>query len=446
MKKRRFVPCSEDEAEQSYVFAFGDGWVTLANKDYKDDRLKAGDDAMNMSAALKTSAFMIDVIDSDFAYIHLFAPNGGKDGVAVGDASGYGVEKLERGTQKLWEPLLSEGKTWEQFSETVAKNAVFVEDTLVEMAEELKIDPDYIYADFDELMNLAGEDKNVQPFYFKSAAEKRVTLKAAFKRVFGEALEPLGFKLIKSKYPYFVRVVSNEIVHYVTFANETADGRGSFGVKYKCFSIYCGVSTVYNSKIDFDTDPRKLFFCGLNSVFQIYTKSHWYDLDNEYSYSIYEFYYNPTSTEDMLKVLKRALKVTEDTALPVINPAVTLEKCMDYFGVMEHFICPTLGDSGEGLLCTKIFSADEFVMFCGRSCEREIERCRRELDSNFNLSPKRRASLEERIKYIMSRREEGKKKSYEFFANPELKEKAPVELERRKKENIERLRVYGLNI
>ena len=446
MKNHGFVPCSEDEAEQSYVFAFGDGWVTLVNKDYKDDRLKAGDDAMNMSAALKTSAFMMDVIDSDFAYMHLFAPNGGKDGVAVGDASGYGVEKPERGTQKLWEPLLSEGKTWEQFSETVAKNAVFVEETLVEMAEELKIDPDYIYADFNELMNLAGEDKNVQPFYFKSAAGKRVTLKAAFKRVFGEALEPLGFKLIKSKYPYFVRVVSNEIVHYVTFANETADGRGSFGVKYKCFSIYCGVSTVYNSKIDFDTDPRKLFFCGLNSVFQIYTKSHWYDLDNEYSYSIYEFYYNPTSTEDMLKVLKRALKVTEDTALPVINPAVTLEKCMDYFGIMEHFICPTLGDSGEGLLCTKIFSADEFVMFCGRSCEREIERCRRELDSNFNLSPKRRASLEERIKYIMSRREEGKKKSYEFFANPELKEKAPVELERRKKENVEKLRVYGLNI
>lgn len=75
------------------------------------------------------------------------------------------------------------------------------------MAEELKIDPDYIYADFNELMNLAGENKNVQPFYFKNAAGKRVTLKAAFKRVFGEALEPLGFKLIKGKYPYFVRVV-----------------------------------------------------------------------------------------------------------------------------------------------------------------------------------------------------------------------------------------------
>lgn len=121
MKNHGFVPCSEDEAEQSYVFAFGEGWVTLVNKDYKDDRLKAGDDAMNMSAALKTSAFMMDVIDSDFAYIHLFAPNGGKDGVAVGDTSGYGVEKPKRGKQKFWKPLLAEGKTWEQFSETVAK-------------------------------------------------------------------------------------------------------------------------------------------------------------------------------------------------------------------------------------------------------------------------------------------------------------------------------------
>ena len=167
MKNHGFVPCSEDEAEQSYVFAFGDGWVTLVNKDYKDDRLKAGDDAMNMSAALKTSAFMMDVIDSDFAYIHLFAPNGGKDGVAVGDTSGYGVEKPKRGKQKFWKPLLAEGKTWEQFSETVAKNAVFVEETLVEMAEELKIDPDYIYADFNELMNLAA-DKDCHRRRFKT--------------------------------------------------------------------------------------------------------------------------------------------------------------------------------------------------------------------------------------------------------------------------------------
>ena len=107
MKNHGFVPCSEDEAEQSYVFAFGDGWVTLVNKDYKDDRLKAGDDAMNMSAALKTSAFMMDVIDSDFAYIHLFAPNGGKDGVAVGDFGSRFWQKAKHGSSspKQWQKM-----------------------------------------------------------------------------------------------------------------------------------------------------------------------------------------------------------------------------------------------------------------------------------------------------------------------------------------------------
>ena len=304
MKNHGFVPCSDDEAEQSYVFAFGDGWVTLVNKDYKDDRLKAGDDAMNMSAALKTSAFMMDVIDSDFAYIHLFAPNGGKDGVAVGDTSGYGVEKPKRGKQKFWKPLLAEGKTWEQFSETVAKNAVFVEETLVEMAEELKIDPDYIYADFNELMNLAGENKNVQPFYFKNAAGKRVTLKAAFKRVFGEALEPLGFKLIKGKYPYFVRVVpGGEIIHIISYMEEWCPDRGK-----KAFNVIGGIATVYRHKIDLGVSPK-------DNCDWLYTIAKFYwmttpksEYDKEYGQSICHFMFDENSESSLYDAVNYTLE------------------------------------------------------------------------------------------------------------------------------------------
>lgn len=41
MKKRGFVPCSEDETAVSYLLAFGDGgWVTLANEEYKDNPQK----------------------------------------------------------------------------------------------------------------------------------------------------------------------------------------------------------------------------------------------------------------------------------------------------------------------------------------------------------------------------------------------------------------------
>ena len=451
MKEQGFVLCSEDDAAQSYLFAFGEGWVTLTSEEYKDNPQKVYDNTRDMAVALKTSAFSVEVVDSDFAIIKL--SKGGKevDTVIVGDGSGYGFEEdSPKDEKKCWEPLLADGKTWKQLSEIWNKDGVFVEDALCESAPVLGIEPKYMVEDYKDLLDMADNDENIAALYFKEkAADKKskpMTLNAAFKKVFGEALEPLGFKLIKSKYPYFVKVVSEEIVHYVTIANERADGRGDYGVKYKCFNVFCGVSTVYKSKIDFDIDPGKYNFGGFDSVSEIYTKNHWYDLDMEYRASIMRFYYNPTDENSLISALKKVLAAVEMHVLPVIGQAVTLEKCMDYFGVMEHFICPTLGDSGEGLLCTKLFSADEFVMFCGRSCEREIERCRRELDSNPNLNPKRKASLEERIEYIMSGREEGKKKSYEFIANPELQEKAPAELERRKKENVEKLRWYGLNI
>lgn len=443
MKKDGYVPCSEDEAAVSYAAAFSEGgWVTLSNGESTTTELSKT--AKKIAEGMDTLCFTAEVVDSDFAILNLFAQNGSENRVIVGDGSGYGIEKAPI-LVDMWKPLIQSGDESE-FVRALGLENTFVEDTLYDIGKILGITPSVMTWCYDEFEEEIGHDENVISLSFRKAVEKKLSLNAAFKQVFGEALEPLGFKLIKSKYPYFVRVVSNEIIHYVTIANERADGRGYNGVIYKCFNVFCGVSTVYNSKIDFDTDPRKLFFGGLDSVHEIYTKSHWYDLDMKYRSSIMEFYYNPTSMADMLKALTRALKVTEDIALPVINPAVTLEKCMDYFGMMEHFIFPDLGDCGDGLFITRWFSADDYVMFCERRSEHEIEHCRHELNSNLNLSPKMKISLEERIKFIMDEREERQKKFYEIYDNPEMHEKAPAELERRKKANTEKLRGYGLEI
>ncbi len=71
-----------------------------------------------------------------------------------------------------------------------------------------------------------------------------MTLNAAFVKVFGEALEPLGFKKIKSKYPYFVRVVpGGEIIHVVTIISEHGLIRNE-----KVFKICGGVATIYRGK------------------------------------------------------------------------------------------------------------------------------------------------------------------------------------------------------
>lgn len=439
MKKDGYVPCSEDEAALLYAATFSEGgWVTLSNGDDSVGELTKL--SVKIAEGMKTSCFTAEAVDSDFAILELHAPSGRTSRVVVGDGEGYGVEKAPFSADD-WEPLLQNGDI-EKFLAVIGQDSTFVEDDLAEIGGLFGISGFAMTADHDEL----SENKSAFSLSFKKAAEKKLTLNAAFKRVFGEALEPLGFKLIKSKHPYFVKVVSDEIIHYVTTANARADGRGWDGVKYKCFDVFCGISTVYKSKIDFDTDPGKFHFNGFDSVSEIYAEHHRFDLNVNYCSSISAFYYNPTDNKFLVNALEKALAVMEKHALPVMGEVVTLEKCMDYFELMNHHLFLTLEGGGEGLLCTKLFSADEYVMFCGRSCEREIERCRLELDSNPNSSPKRRASLEERIEYITSRREEAKRKDYEAFTDPELQEKAPAELERRKKENVEKLRGYGLNI
>lgn len=186
MKGRGFVPCGEDEAALSYLLAFGEGgWVTVACEDYKNEPRKAYDDVREMAAALKTSAFSVEVVDSDFAILKLRDQNGGEDEVVVGDGSGYGIEEPTRGQRQYWEKLLADGKTWEQFSETVEKSEVFVEDTLSELADVPGIDPYYIDADYDEVLEKADENENITALYFKKADKKAMTLNAAFKQVFG---------------------------------------------------------------------------------------------------------------------------------------------------------------------------------------------------------------------------------------------------------------------
>ena len=441
MKKRGFESCKEDEATLSYLVAQGGEWATCACSDYNGNPRQAGEDADLFTNELKTPVIFVEVVDSDFAILRM---NG--DEVIAGDGSGYGIEDAPKGSKNVWEPLLV-GGTFEELTEIWGTNEVFVEDALCKSAPLLGIDPKYICANHRDLSQLS-DDKNITTLCFKKiGASKPMTLNAAFKKMFGEGLEPLGFKLVKSKYPYFVKVVSNEIIHYVTIANETADGRGAHGVKYKCFDVYCGVSTVYNGSIDFNKNHFK-FGCSdfIDSIRRIYAEAHRLDLDWRDCMSISPFYYNPTADTYLISAMEKALSAAKKYALPVIEQVVTLEKCADYFRIMNHFILPVLSDSGETLLCSKLFSADEYVMFMDMSREREIEECRIELDLNSNLSPKRRNSLEERIKYIMEGREEAKKKDYQMFINLELQEKVPAELERRKAANTELLRSYGFDL
>ena len=91
-------------------------------------------------------------------------------------------------------------------------------------------------------------------------------MNAAFKKVFGEALEPLGFVKIKvAKLTYFVRVVNDEILHILTYRELRTRKTG-----YKSFEILGGVVSLYRRTIDFTKSPEcwlknnHHYYCSLN--------------------------------------------------------------------------------------------------------------------------------------------------------------------------------------
>lgn len=348
MKKRGFVPCSEDEAVSSYILAFSESgkWVTLTCEDYSNNPKQAHDDAKQTAAEMKTSSFSMDVVDSDWTYIELYTGTDIHDTVIVG-RSEFPDDDSPKGRRECWEQLLVSGKTWEQLSEIWNKNEVFVEDALYEAASVLGIEPKYMVSDYEDFESKADKDTNIIPMFFKKKNERTLSLNAAFKQVFGEALEPLGFVKIKvAKLTYFVRVVNDEILHILTYRELRTRKTG-----YKSFEILGGVVSLYRRTIDFTKSPEcwlknnHHYYCSLNPeidddvmesavqyVCDVWGKSmDWFvrteSLEGAFSKSIVHFLYK----SDDIYGMKNAFNVTQNVMLPIFDEAINLNNCIEHF-------------------------------------------------------------------------------------------------------------------
>ena len=198
MKAKGYTASDEENAALTYtlVFAPDRKWVTVLT-----DGADARREAAELAKGLKSYAVMIGIMDSDFAELSLFDETGAhKDTLTLGDS--YLEDAAPMGAPAAWQPLLCD--SWEQVQEIQNGSYIFAEDALAQFAPIIGMDSGDILLDNDN-----AADNNAVVLHFKKAAEKKLTLNSAFIKVFGEALEPLGFVKIKSKYPYFVRNVGN---------------------------------------------------------------------------------------------------------------------------------------------------------------------------------------------------------------------------------------------
>lgn len=479
MRRRGFVPCLKNEAVMSYLLAFSGGWATLTSEEYSVNSEKADEDAVQISSELKADTFVIEIIDSDFAILKLFDGSGKADMVIVGDGSEYGFEKTPKGMRNRWEPLLTDGMAWEQISEVWEKNNVFVEDTLCESASMLGIEPKYLAADYSGLCDNTESDENIIALYFaldnSKVIDKPMSFNSAFVKVFGEGLEPLGFrrlKKIKNKQPYFVRVAGGEILHIISYRTLSCHKSG-----YKTFEVLGGTVTLYKRNIDFSVRPEELLISA-NHLFSAFPEL---DIDpvvmeNAVQYecdiwgtdkertvkrdtlkgafhnSIFDFLCRNDDSSAMIKGLENALNVTKSIIVGVLDKITDLCSCIEYFYKanqpsarmelcnFDRFIADDRYADSEGLILIKAGYRDD-----GR------ERIKNEAVSKipslgYQATPE---NIEKFLKEYVETHEKYRLEQLSFRSemldNPELNKRVMRELERCKAVNIELLGNYGFS-
>lgn len=322
MEKRGMLPCNEADSDETYIFTFSQGgWITFGSSEFGNDSTMSKRILQSVVDSLKLKGISIDVVDSDFAVIGLYEKAKGTiDSIVVGDGSGYGVEPMH-GIRENFEPLLSDGKTWHDMLEILSENETLVEDQLIKISRIFGIDSDKMLLEYDDLMS----ESDAVTLYFKKSAARKMTLNAAFKKVFGEGLKELGYQRAKTKHPYFVRVVNEDILHIITYRKEWGCNND-----WKVFDIEGGIATLYRNRLDLDKTPRDMHW--LTSNFYIYGNTNEWNDDPESDFrkfreSIYEFTCD-TRKMPLTEAFEYALEITRQIMLPYFEKFTDLETCV----------------------------------------------------------------------------------------------------------------------
>lgn len=354
MKEEGYVICDCDESEITYILRFADNckWVTITSEKYEQGNRLSQQDTGRIAKMLKTTCVNTIVIDSDFAVLDLYDESGEKaDSLILGRADDYFGDDIPEPSEKLWLQFLSAGSTWEQVIEVKKGEYVFVEEGLAKLAPIIGISPGNITFSAED----ANEhDNSTVILDFKKARSaiimsragkeiktpKSITLNAAFKQIIGKALEPFGFKVIKGRHPYIVRVINNEILHIITFRTESPD----YSEGDKAFAIMGGIATVYRKKITLDQSPIQNYI-WFNYMFDFY-EALTDERDTNILGQLFRSCYYSDKPESLISVMNTGAENLIKYVLPVMGKINDIDSSLDY---MRKFKKPC-----NSVQCTEI--------------------------------------------------------------------------------------------
>ena len=411
MKKNGYVTCNSDESEVSYILRFSDEckWVTLVSEAYEQGNQLSQSDTGKIAKMLKTVCINTTVIDSDCATLDLYDKSGKrKDSLIMGRADDYFGDDIPEPIENVWSPLLEKGYLWGKLLDVRNGDYVFVEEGLAKIAPILGIDNISFSTEdavSDDSSTVILDFKKARPSIIMSQAGKEIkspkpiTLNAAFKQIIGKALEPFGFKVIKGRHPYIVRVINNEILHIITFRTESPD----YSEGDKAFAIMGGIATVYRKKITLDQSPIQNYI-WFNYMFDFY-EALTDERDANVVSQLFRSCYYSDKPESLISVMNAGAENLIKYVLPVMGKINDIDSSLDY---MRKFKKPC-----NSVQCTKI-------------CEYYPDE-----DEAF-------------LYFLSDKKEEYANILANFNIDKELHNWVMMEIENRKSENTEILKAYDL--
>jgi hypothetical protein len=438
MKKNGYVTTSSDESEISYILRFADDckWVTITSDAYEKGNQLSQSDAGRIAKMLRTVCINTTVIDSDCAILEMYGADKQKvDTLIIGRADDYFSEDIHLPSESAWKPILVDKSIWDKFCAIIkdSEGYTFVEEGLAKLAPFIGMGSENI------LFYAEDSDENEQTVFlnFKKAEakkEKKLTLNTLFTQIYGEVLEPLGFKKPKLHQLYYVRVINDEIIHIIGI-NDMKSHLVAFG----------GIATVYRKELCLDHSFRQNER-WLRTLIDFYAK--WHISNKPFNQEIQSgfHYHEYIESKPLSKAVQNALNESMTWILPVLDNVKTLKDVADYdecvfknhisvisLPLQESLAAPYSDASIRFLLndpladleqryTSSLKLIDEEDIRCNRTQE-EILRNRKEYEQRYNESC-------ERI--------------HMFLEDKEMHDQTLEELARRKKHNIEMLKKYNV--
>ena len=282
------------------------------------------------------------------------------------------------------------------------------------------------------------------------------------KKVFAQELEPLGYVMLKGKYPYFVKVVTPEIINVITikkdkyFTLRFNGNTATYQPDLREFHVWGGIATVYRKKLDLLVEPEKNmdWFVQNNDI---YYRDNLENYDREKGNELQSYYYRKDDKASIIEASKLAVECTKKYMIDKFEKANTLETVLlfldNYRGNNTHF--SYLNDMqdiewenvdfskcclNESLIYILTNNQNDFMDRYNWACrERYLE----------TVSPKTGYTMDsyepycERVNNIRLNKIKVRDK---ILNTPELYDSVMIELEKRKAYNTEVLRSYGLDI